>query len=563
MPRTSNRLSGAGVIPQPGIQSFARATKPGVSLDPTTKPQKEVTAVSAAPSLHPSPSKKRKLTELENVGGPQPQPDGGDQNGRIEEEEQQQQQQKEKAQAQDEVNELDATPSKVLRFNDLTVESPHPRSGHRVLARSSPSVRSQLRSTRGTVHGTTVPDTPSRRGRTVKRATAPRSQSQPQLLQTTLDAYVPRPACLDDFLRLHSSFLKALTLHSAHNGAAAAADLRDFLRSVERIWRKRKVVVKDLQRIVWVWEQAQLQAQLPTLAKGAAGVRVQQQSTTSKPVFRLANYGLGRVCLERVATATSNRTDQIDETEWQEQFEQTLDLLWEKALDSGVGKGQDRELTAVQFLENMGLSPVHESLTPLTSFRKGQQRLQDLKGGIIRMKMEKFRAGVKGASKDGDNDNSDNKNNAAKPAEAAPSRRKGLLDRIKNKELRQSTLPPPPSKDMLARQSAVERVEDVASVLASLRPAGYVGSGIKAMLAAQRKPFQIPVIVQHVQDSVRNPISKQEVEVCLEVLARTDVAGAWVNLVPVNKVNMVVLKSCADVNPKELGAKAASLKIDV
>lgn len=546
MPRTSSRLSGAGVIPQPGIQSFARATKPGVSLEPSAKAQqtdpkqKEVAGTAAAPSLHPSPSKKRKLTELENVGGPQLQPEG-EQNAKIDEE-------KEKEQS-----ELDATPSKVLRFNDLTVQSPQPprSGGHRVLARSSPSVRSQLRSTRGTVHGS-VPDTPSRRGRTVKRATAPRSHSQPQLLQTTLDVYVPRPACLDDLLRLHSSFLKALTLHSAHNGAAAAADLRDFLRCVERLWRKRKVVVKDLQRIVWIWEQAQTQAQMSQ----GPGV---QRSTNAKPVFRLANYGLGRVCLERVASAQTDRTDQIDETEWQEQFEQTLDLLWEKALDSGAaGKGPDREQMAVQFIENLGLSPVHESLTPLATFRKGQQRLQDLKGGIIRLKMEKFRAGVKGASND---DNDDKKNNAAKPAEAAPSRRKGLLDRIKNKELRQSTLPPPPSKDMLVRQSAVERVEDVASVLASLRPAGYVGSGIKAMLAAQRKPYQIAVIVQHVQDSVRNPISQQEVEVCIEVLARPDIAGNWVNLVPVNKVNMVVLKSCADVNPKELGVKACGLKI--
>lgn len=526
------------MIPQPGIQTFARATKPGVSLEPCTKvqqidpKQKETTTTAAAPSLHPSPSKKRKLTELENVGGPQPQPEG-EQNEKIDEEKEQ--------------TELDATPSKVLRFNDLTVQSPQPpRSGHRVLARSSPSVRSQLRSSRGTVHG--VPDTPSRRGRTVKRATAPRSLSQPQLLQTTLDAYVPRPACLDDLLRLHSSFLKALTLHSAHNGAAAAVDLRDFLRCVERVWRKRKVVVKDLQKIVWIWEQAQ------TPLPQGSGV---QRSTSSKPVFRLANYGLGRVCLERVATAQTDRTDQIDEAEWQEQFEQTIDLLWEKALDSGAGKGQDREEMAVQFVETLGLSPVHESLTPFTSFRKGQQRLQDLKGGIIRLKMEKFRAGIKGTS----NDDDKNKNNDAKPAEAAPTRRKGLLDRIKNKELRQSTLPPPPSKDMLLRQSAVERIEDVASVLASLRPVGYVGSGIRAMLAAQRKPFQIPVIVQHVRDSVRNPISQQEVEVCIEVLARADVAGHWVNLVPVNRVNMVVLKSCADVNPKDLVAKATGLRI--
>ena len=293
------------------------------------------------------------------------------------------------------------------------------------------------------------------------------------------------------------------------------------------------MVVKDLQRLVWIWDQSQPQ--------GA-------ENATTTPRFRLANYGLGRVCLERVIRE-DERSGRINEAEWQEQFEQTLDLFWEKTLDSAPAEDEGEDQVAARFVETLGVSPVHESLTPFTSFRKGQQRLQDLKGGVIRLKTEKLRA-------DSANDNAD-----AAPKEATTNRRQGLLDRIKNKGLRQSTLPPPPSKEMLLRRAAVDRIEDVASVLASLRPAGYVGSGIKAMLAAQRKPFQIPTVVQHVQDSVRNPVSEKEVEICIDVMARADVAEHWVNYVTVNQTKMVVLKSCADVSPKEIGAKACQMRI--
>lgn len=508
MPRTSSRLNPRGQ--QAGIQTFARATKPGAPAASTKLLDGKTTAAAVAPALSVSPSKKRKLTELENVAS------GGAGTGAGAEKE--------------DPDDAAATPSRTLRFNELSVSSP--RSGGHYVSRT-PSVRSPLRSRILVAEKENVaPDSsPSKRQRSVKGRTTTTTSTIPRS-QSTLTS-ISRPPVFNELLRLHSSFLKALTLHYAHNGITAGADLREFLRSVERLWRKRKVVVKDLQRLVWIWDQSQPQ--------GA-------ENATTTPRFRLANYGLGRVCLERVIRE-DERSGRINEAEWQEQFEQTLDLFWEKTLDSAPAEDEGEDQVAARFVETLGVSPVHESLTPFTSFRKGQQRLQDLKGGVIRLKTEKLRA-------DSANDNAD-----AAPKEATTNRRQGLLDRIKNKGLRQSTLPPPPSKEMLLRRAAVDRIEDVASVLASLRPAGYVGSGIKAMLAAQRKPFQIPTVVQHVQDSVRNPVSEKEVEICIDVMARADVAGHWVNYVTVNQTKMVVLKSCADVSPKEIGAKACQMRI--
>ncbi|KAL4810382.1 hypothetical protein BDV18DRAFT_130884 [Aspergillus unguis] len=497
--RRSTRLP--RVQSQPGISSFARTTKPGVPL--TSLPEKDGKSVKSQ-GLPVSPSKKRKLHELENVecivrereDTAKPDPT--------------------------------LTPSKSLKFSSLSVSSPRPRSGH--YATTQPSTASAdlslPRAPRSTgcesiIEDEDVPATPTKRAastattkpKTTKANSLPRSN-----VVSNLSA-AARPACVEELVRLHSAFLKALTIHAAHRGIAAPADLREFLPSVERIWKKRKVVVKDLQRLLWIWKRG---------------------GSAEGTVFRLANHGLGRVCLERV---TGRAEGLGDEAELQRRFEDAVDALWEKFSE---------EEKDVDFLGTVGLQPIEESLTPFTAFKKGQQRLQDLKGGVIKVKMGALLAEA-----------SEEENLKTSPAtvrDATTSRRQDLLERIKSKTLRQAKLPPPPSKEALLRRAAAGRVEEVAGVLALLRPAGYVGSGPLARMAVQRTPFCLETIVRNVQDSTRNPISEKEVEACLEILSREDVAGHWVSIVPVNKLKSVVLRSCGDVQLKDLPTKVAQLQ---
>ncbi|KAJ5808554.1 hypothetical protein N7474_009823 [Penicillium riverlandense] len=456
MPRTARQSCLAQQ--QPAIQAFTRATKAGASQLPTTKKS------ASFASLPVSPSKKRKLQELENVESASPQ----------------------------QTAEENLTPSKALKLNQLSVSSP--RSGHYASPKRTPSRRA--RASNANVQETT----PSKQ----RTLNFEKIKAEP--------AIIPRPACFTEILDLHSCFVQALSLHAAHNGSNNPADLRQFLPSVTRIWRKRKVQQKDLQRLVWIWDQS---------------------TKSSNVSYRLANYGLGKIY---GGTAPA----------LQESFEQALDLLWEKAQEAFDGASDEDR--ASLFIETLGLSPVHESLIPFASFHKGQQRLQDLKGGIIRMKTEKLRAESEQCS--------------PKTLAATTNRRQGLLDRIKNKQLHQSTLPPPPTKREVIRRAAADRVEEVAGILALLRPAGYVGTGIKAMLAAQRKPFKLEMIVQHVQDSIRSPIASEEVVMCIEILAEAGVAGQWVSIVPINEMRSVVLKSCSDVSAKDIGAKVAKLKAE-
>ncbi|KAL3479153.1 hypothetical protein BJX99DRAFT_222593 [Aspergillus californicus] len=522
MPRTSTRSSTRLPRGQPGIQNFARATKPGLAASKLVKDRKTdlksldlqaapatapAPASTARPALPVSPSKKRKLNEIENVECIVPD-QGREQDSGVEGEE-------------------FLTPSKPFKFSALSVSTPKLRSGHYAASSiSSPSPSPSKRQARTapvtiTEDDENIPSTPSKHATATARAkTTPKNSCRESFVLAT-----PRPACVEELVKLYSSFLKALTIHVAHSGLSSPADLREFLPSVTRIWKKRKVVVKDLQRLLWI------------SAKGS--------EPATGEMFRLANHGLGRVCLERV----TGRGGGIDEAELQARFEESVELLWEKALDGAEGD-EDR----VDFVATLGVVSIQESLAPFTAFRKGQQRLQDLKGGVIRMKMEGLRAESVG----------DETTNAASPSKirgATTNRRQGLLERIKSKELLQAKLPPPPSKDTLLIRAAAGRVEEVAGVLAHLRPVGYVGSGPTARMTVQRTPFCLDTIVRHVQDSTRNPVSSSEVESCLDILSREDVAGHWVSIVIINQLKSVVLKSSGDVQVKDIGPKVAQLKI--
>ncbi|KAJ5924596.1 hypothetical protein N7466_008783 [Penicillium verhagenii] len=464
------RVTRSSCLPQsqPAIQIFTKATKAGVTPQ---LPGKKLA------SLPVSPSKKRKLQEIENIDRPGPQS----------------------------VEEQPDTPSKTLKLSQLSVSSP--RSGHYATPKRTPSRKTRISTI---AESPSTPDTPSKQ-RTINFAKVVPAPKEPVL--------APRVACVTDFMNMHSAFIKAISLHAAHNGPCTAADLREFLPSVTSIWKKRKVHVKDLQRLLWVWDH----------------------SLKGKDIsYRLANYGLGKVCLERDVFINEQGSA------LQDAFEQAFDLLWEQTEES-LKEVEEADRPAV-FIETLGLAIIHESLTPFTAFQKGQQRLQDLRGGVIRMKTELFRSEANMTS--------------SKPTAPTGNRRQGLLERLKNKELRQSKLPPPPTKKELLRRSAVEHAEEVAGILALLRPAGHLGTGIKAMFANQRKPYKLETIVEHVRDSIRTPIPSEEVQICLEILADARVAGNWVTLVTVNGMQSVVLKSCKDVAPKDLGAKIALVQAD-
>jgi hypothetical protein len=478
---------------QAGIQRFTRSTKPGASpsssllLDGKNDTCQKTAGLPLSATtpclLTASPSKKRKLNEI----GP----------------EQEQEEEAEPAvQKIEKESAVEDTPSKTIKFSSLSVSTPPP-------PKRSTSISRTTSRKRRSIHGDSTFTIPEQQQQQ-QQPTSPCKNIREEDEEETF------PAALDQLVNLHSAFLKTIGLHYTHKGSTAPADLKELLPRMEKLWKKRKVVVKDVQRVVHVWDDEE----------------------TQQLRFRIANYGLGKVCLERV-TGTAGP---VNENELHTRF---VKLLGDKWRQRGSKHGENDDGSA--FVEAMGLATIHECLTPFTALRKGQQRLQDLKGGVIKVKTAMMKAG-----------SNISESQVKTTRDPTVDRRKGLLERIKGKELLQSKLGPPPTKEQMLRRSAAQRAEDVARVLALLRPPRLMVKNGNS--AVQKKPFKWEALIQTVQDSLRSPIAAEEVAACLEILGQKEVAADWIDIVTVSKLKSVVLMSGYDVSPREIGIKVSKMK---
>jgi len=315
------------------------------------------------------------------------------------------------------------------------------------------------------------------------------------------------PTELLDLINLHTSFLTALSLHRAHNGAHSPADLRLLCPDVARAWGKRKVMLNDIQKILGVLNSA----------------TTDDIVHKDRPIGRLSlsDYGHGKICVE-VETAIGRREEvarPLDENRLNDIFARNLRMLWEehKSIEG---------TSTTTFIQNLPLetTSICSSLaktSPLLA--KGQRRLEDLRTGIILKKQAEREKIITLQVTD---------DNGRKPT---------LLERLKAKELRQSTLPAPPSKAELSRNAALHRLEEVVSVLSLLTTSTSVGQ--------QRVSFTLPTVLGKLRDSFKTPMSKEEGETCVRLLA-SSIAPEWLKVVRMGKVDAIVVNR--DNRPSDL-----------
>ncbi|PGH21569.1 hypothetical protein AJ80_03129 [Polytolypa hystricis UAMH7299] len=330
------------------------------------------------------------------------------------------------------------------------------------------------------------------------------------------------PECLDDIVGLNTSFLTALSLHYTHNSLSAPADLRELLPSTEKIWKKRKVTIEDMQRLLHV-----------------LGLDDERCAT-----FRLCNYGLGKFCIEilDINGPKDSFGPPFSETHLNDKFTRNLERIWRRNGAKTYDEDQDET-----FLRSIPLAPIHNSTTSFTSLRTGRQRLLDLTAGTLKLKGGKQEIKQRGS-----------KSAASKPT-VTLDRRNGLLQRIQSKQLKQSKLGPAPSKEALLRRSAADRVHEAVGVLMLLRPSSYMDAELNSA-SPQKKPYQLDAIIQMIQDSMRNPVSKEELVACLEILTQPSVAGDWINITTISTRKYVVLRSGKNISPGEISLRVTELK---
>jgi hypothetical protein len=329
---------------------------------------------------------------------------------------------------------------------------------------------------------------------TSKKVQEQPSKEEPQL-----------PAELLDLVNLHAAFLTTLTLHCAHNGSNAPADLRVICPDVARAWGKRRVFPIDIRRIIGILNSS--------ICESSNNTRLARIS--------LLDYGHGKLCVEiEAGSRKGNNLRVIDEDLLNEAFSRGVVKRWETKGDG---------ITTQEFMEALPLAettPCSSLLKMSAVLAKGQRRLEDMKAGIaIKKDVKKEQSVLKGASG---------------PVEKKPT----LLERIRAKQLRQSLLPQAPSKADLERRAALHRMEEVVSVLSILSTSGSAGQ--------QRVSFTVPTLLGKLRDSFKNPVSKDEGYACVKLLA-SDIAPEWVQVVKMGKSEALVFDR--EKKPGELDIK--------
>ncbi|MCJ1249514.1 hypothetical protein MMC30_006739 [Trapelia coarctata] len=332
------------------------------------------------------------------------------------------------------------------------------------------------------------------------------------------------PEVVTDLINLHSSFLTALSLHYAHNGSFAPADLRILRPSIERAWKKRRIFTEDIQRVLGI------------LGNDTSAT---QQTATSCPIS-LSNYGNGKICVELCESTpdTRFRRQPVDVEKLNDQFESNIHHYWQHQSSPDIPA----------FIATLPLAPITvcaslSKISPLLA--KGQTRLTDLKAGAIHAQLSAA---------------SPLKSTSVTPStrpKAVQSRSSSLLSRIQAKELHQSTLPLPPSAETVARRNALQRLDEVIPVLELLITSGSRSRHNGALEEAGGNrlfSFTMPTVVQHLQMSLRNPISKEEAGRCIGLLA-AEIAPGWIGVREVGKLKGVTVRSVKGFGREEMGER--------
>ncbi|MDI1485232.1 MAG: hypothetical protein OHK93_000369 [Ramalina farinacea] len=376
-----------------------------------------------------------------------------------------------------------------------------------------------------------VQDTPTKGARSLLQSFSLSSTSlrspiqQPNQLETPPSSQEsePEPDChlpneLQDLIDLHSCFLTALSLHFAHNGLLTPADLRTLCPSIARTWRKRSVDVRDLQRLLSIQQST-----------------LEENGPKPPPKIMLTDFGHRRICIELAdTTGASLHKRPIDEEVSNTLFRLALLKQWTAFQDTSSKR------SAQHFIDNLPLFPIKPDpsltkLAPLLS--KGQSRLSDLKAGAIQAQER----GLMTAS-----GNVQSQKEIAKKDPFA--RSADLKSRIFAKQLHRSTLPAPLSKEQLVRQSALQRVSEIAPVLESLALSaqGHRNDDAEAdpwAQVAKHVSFTMPTLVQNIQMSLRNPIASEDAASCVKVMG--EILPEWITVREVRGMVGVTIKGKA------------------
>lgn len=307
------------------------------------------------------------------------------------------------------------------------------------------------------------------------------------------------PAQLQELIRLFKAFLTSTSLYSAHNGLGTPMYITNLLPHITRSWKKRAVTEKDMSIIL-----------------GILG---------DNDTFELADNGEGSLCIELLETNHST-TGHFNQPELIQQFHKRLATLWKQWEFSSPNASSNIDGLLSQ-LPTVNVITSQVAPNNPAALTKGSERLQDIKAAALAARAAQASARKPLVQ------------SSAKSAAAVASRGASLFDRILAKQTANANKASGPDPAHLARLSAIDRITDIVDVLDVL-------SNGRA-----RASFSTKVLLSHLQNSLRNPISADEGEKCLEIMAK-EVTPMFVKIIRAGSVDAVVITRGGKPRPEEL-----------
>jgi hypothetical protein len=303
------------------------------------------------------------------------------------------------------------------------------------------------------------------------------------------------PAQLQELTHLFKAFLTSTSLYCAHNGLGTPMYIANLLPHVTRSWRVRAVTEQDMSIIL-----------------GILG---------DNDTFELADNGEGSLCIELLET-----NGHFNQPELIQSFHNRLTTLWKQWTSSSPTarsniSGFLSQLPTVNIITSQVAPSNNAHLT------KGSARLQDIKAAAIAARTANATA------------RNPLLDSSAKSAAAVASRGASLLDRIQAKQAANANKAAGPDAAQMARLFAIDRVADIVEVLDVL-------SNGRA-----RASFSTKVLLSHLQNSLRSPISAEDGQKCLEVMAQ-EVTPNFVKIVRAGSVDAIVITRGGKPRPEEL-----------
>ncbi|RMD42044.1 hypothetical protein DV735_g3098, partial [Chaetothyriales sp. CBS 134920] len=306
---------------------------------------------------------------------------------------------------------------------------------------------------------------------------------------------VPATATGPQELRdIFQHFLKAFSIHRAHNGSSSPAHLDTLLSAVTRLYKKRNVRREDSQRMLALFEvpwQQQQQHQ---------GIANRALLPHNRSPFRLVISGAG-VAARYLVEYCSELA--YDETRLLQSYDELVRSVCEPS---------STEKRASFISEGIEQYPLL-SYTQGSQTARRQERSSAVRNHIL---------------------------NVTRQGNPKPHRTLSLFDRIKTKQSL-ALLQPSPSSSQLLYRHALSRIGDVVEIL-------RMKQNQRAVVAASscnKLTLSMSQAVSTVKGSLSVPMGEDEIRLCFKILAE-DAEGDWLRLVDIGGFQSLVVQGrCA------------------